>query len=262
MAPIRTQCLNFILTGEVRSGTSAIQSAVSNRAGAVCHRDLMHPCEEIRKLEHQTYFGVGKPGKIDEWFNPEISPWQYISKTVFDNPQDNEKTIGMRILYPEVRAWDLCDLFNTKHREGDFCLIHVKRNPVACFISLKQAERFNIWTRGLNSPRTSGHISPIAIEIDELTAFCREHFATMQRINQCCEDRLEVPYHDLVVYYQETMRKVFDFIELPDVPEPAAPTILRIRNNRAIDERITNMDVIRKKAPSDISRLLDAEDLF
>ena len=41
--------LNFIITGEIRSGSTVIQSSINNHAGgmAVCHGDLFHADEAV-----------------------------------------------------------------------------------------------------------------------------------------------------------------------------------------------------------------------
>jgi hypothetical protein len=57
------------------------------------------------------------------------------------------------------------------------------------------------------------------------------------------------------------MRRVFEFLELPDCEDPATAQCRRLRN-RTIRHRVCNWDKVYKAVPSDIRKLFDAEDLF
>lgn len=258
-----TRLLNFIVIGEVRSGTSIVQSSLCNRAGVICHANLMHPEEKIRKSAHEAYFGLSKNScDVPEWFvEQEISPWQYINHTILDNPKRGETAIGFRLMYPEIHKWELFDLFEMRCREGDFCLIHLLRNPIACFVSLKQAQRSGIWSCDLKDTYELRCPGPIFINPDELVSFCRTHLSIRSKIRASCNDCLEISYRDLFINYQSIMYKVFDFLELPENEEPAVPSCRRLRN-RLLRKRITNLDNVWKDLPSDIQQLFNAEDLF
>lgn len=261
VADARTRCLNFVVTGNVRSGAYVLQTTISNRTGAICHGNLLHPDKDIRREAHESYFGVGTPGKIPEWFNAEISPWHYLSHTVFDNPRAGEHSIGIRLSYSDIETWELCELVERRCREGDFCLIHVRRNPIACFVSLKQAEASKRWCRSLNDRRTS-YVGAIVADPAELVEFCRKHMAMERRISAACDDRLDVEYGDLVFDFQRTMRRVLDFVELPCDPPLITPGCLRIRINRDMPDRLMNAKELRKKLPSDVAALLDASNFM
>ena len=149
---------NFVLTGEVRSGAGVILSSINNRGGAVCYSDLFHQNSETRRQAHERYFGACKdPVRTPEWYvEGETNPWQYINHTVLA-PKDGLVGVGFYIPYRAVRKLELYDLFEEKAREGGFSVIQVIRNPVACFVSLKQAEQSGMWTRATGAglqPRT------------------------------------------------------------------------------------------------------------
>lgn len=256
------QVWNFVLTGEVRSGAGVILSSINNRGGAVCHADLLHHDDKTRRAAHERAFGeCVDPVRMPEWYKEGYTnPWQYINHTVLA-PRGGESAVGFYVPYRMVRKLELYDLFEEKAREGGFSVIQVIRNPVACFVSMKQAEQSGMWTRergkGLQ-PRTP---LPVRVDAEELVVFCREHGTTLSKIRATCRDRLEVNYRDLALDYQGTMRKVFDHVELPEAPELATPSCVRLRN-RAFEKRVTNWAEVRLAVPTDVRAFIDAEDLF
>ncbi len=258
-----TRLLNYVVLGNARSGAAVVQSTLSRRPGAVCHAGLMHPDEGTRRAVHENYFGPSKdPVKLPEWFREGyVSPWQYINHTILDNPQKGEQAVGFLLTYPQVVRWDLYDLFEARCREGDFCVVHVVRNPVACFVSLKQAEKYGIWARSWDDAGPARCPSPVSLDPSELVDFCRNHEAVRGKIRAACSDVLEVPYRDLFLDYQAVMAKVFDFLELPDSEEPATAAYKRLRN-RAMRQRISNWDKVVAAVPFDVKKLFDAEDFI
>ncbi len=256
--------LNFVVVGESRSGCGVVQSTLNNRVGAVCHAGLFQPDIILRRAAHEAYFGLGRdPKRSPEWFIDDCtSPCQYLNHVVFDNPLHGEVAVGLTVPYEAVQRWELHDLFHLRCQEGDFCLVHVLRNPVACFVSGKQAEhgapRTRPWPETGAPPRIPG---PMSLDAAELTHFCRASAAMHQRLNDSCSDRLEVQYQDLYTNYQKVMRAVFEFLELPECEDQAVPDSYRLRN-RCMQERIYNMSSLRTQVPSDVRVLLDAEDLF
>jgi hypothetical protein len=254
------QTLNFVVVGDIRSGTTPVQTGINNREGVACHGDLFHPSIETRQEAHEAYYGPARePVKFPEWFLDTVNPCQYINSTVFDNPMFEEQAVGLRILYDVIRRWELWEFFADKYREGDFCLIHVLRNPVACFVSLQQAIKSGIWVQ-----RQNEHASrplPASLDAGELIEFCRQHTTMRQRLKAACHDSLEIQYRDLFLDYDRVMHRVFDFLELPFSERAAVAGCRRLRN-RPIRERISNFDKLRNEVTSEVRSYMDAEDLF
>lgn len=260
--------VNYVLVGDVRSGASVLASCLNNRREAVCHLGLFHADPNVRRQQHEKYFGIEetvlKPGIQTPWFTDgQTNPWHYLNNVILDNPMRGENAVGVHIDYPTVRKWELFELFQHRCNEGDFCVVHVVRNPVACFISLKQAERSGLWVRG-NEQRTNRKDyrapSPMRIDDSELTQFCRDHAAMRRRIQVTCSDLLEINYADLVDL-QDTMRRVFDFLELDEKPDLARPSVRRLANH-PIERRITNFAEVRCTVPSDVRQYMTADDLI
>lgn len=249
----------FVLTGEVRSGAGVVLSSINNRVGAKCHADLFHADQGVRRAAHEAYFGVST-GKTPEWLADGITnPFHYLSRVALD-PRNGECSVGAYVPHAAVRRLELYDLFEEKAREGGFSVIQVVRNPVACFVSWKQAQQCGVWTRRQRSAADRPPL-PIRIDPDELTLFCREYVATQAKVRATCRDRLDIEYRDLVLDYQGTMQAVFDHIELPDEPVLAHADTKRLRN-RTVKNRVTNWTELRLDVPGDVRSAMDAEDLF
>lgn len=254
-----TGVLNFMIAGEIRSGLTLVQSAIANR-GAACHENLLHDDDALRRQAHEDYFGnCADPDGFPEWLGGnEISPWQYLVHTVFDNPIYGEPAIGVLARYGSLRRWDLFDLVEQRWREGDFCLIHVIRNPAACFVSLKQAEKTGVWSLSTDQPLNSVP-QPVRLDPEELTAFCRDHLATRLKVQRACEDTFAVHYADLIADYRTIMAKIFYFLEFPPTPAPPRTSYRRLAN-KTMRQRVFAFDELVAKVPPDIREMLTAED--
>lgn len=254
-----TDVLNFIVAGQVRSGTAVIQSAISNSTGgAICHANLFHDDEKIRKACHESYFGRSR---VKEYYVPdETSPHRYLARAVFDQTKREEHSVGVRIPYRAIDKLDLYDFLNSRYVEGDFCLVHVVRNPVACFVSLKQAEMTKVWWRSPNEPPDSYIPQSVHLSPHELTNFVRQHEAVQAKLQRACPDALIVQYRDVLYDFQKTMQRVFDFVEQPPAQQ-ALPGSRRLRN-RSMRERISNFDSLRREVSHDVRTAMDADDLI
>jgi hypothetical protein len=252
--------LNFCVVGELRSGSSIVASALNKINDITCHLDLMHDDVRVRRAAHEDYFGSDANAPFLAHFQAGHNPYQYLNHRVFDNARNGERMVGLRMPYSQIRKLELCDLFEDKYREGDFCLIHVVRNPVACFLSLKQATRTRIWGRTKND-RDSGNLpAPVSVDPVELTRFCRDHAATRYRLKTACGDLCEVTYRSLFVDPLKVMEKVHSFLEIEDIL-PASSDFVRLRN-RPIRDRIANLCSLRNNVPRDVLELIDDTNLF
>lgn len=254
---------NFVLTGDVRSGAHVLLSALNRRPGVICHAGLFGPDDDARRAAHEAYYGpVADPVRLPEWFKEgAVNPCHYINHTVFDNPRHAETAIGLHLSYRAIRRYELYDLFETRGEEGDFSVVHVVRNPVACYVSLKQAEATGEWAVAAGQSGRKYPPLPVRLDPADLTAFCRDAMATAAKVRAACRDRLEVTYRDLVVDFQRVMRRVFDHVELPDTPTLASAGCRRLKN-RDVRDRVTNLAEVKAAVPSDVRQMIDSDDLF
>lgn len=259
--PTAAARLNFIVTGNVRSGAAVIQSSLDNTAEAVCHADLFHSQQAVRRRCHERYFGAAAPGAPAEWYEPGVTnPYQYLTHRIFDAARHDETAVGLRLLYPVVQRLELYDLFATQYQAGDFCLVHVVRNPVACFVSLAQARRSKIWALSPNAPPQATVPAPVGIDPADLVPFVRDHLAVAAKIARSGQDIITVPYRELFRDARAALRQVYEFLEIP-AQHPAPPARRRLRN-RPLRDRIANLAALRAAVPPDVRAVLDADDLF
>jgi LPS sulfotransferase NodH len=252
--------LNFIVTGQVRCGAAVIESSVASHPQAWCHGELLGQDIEQRKEAHEAYFGENEDADIPDYCYPQlISPEQYLTTRIFDNAIYGEQAVGVKILYDDMLGHQLWEYFQDWCRMGDFCVIHIKRNPVACYVSLKQAQQSGVWSQSINDRHKLARPRPVNVDVEELTRFVRNHAMCEAKVTRTCDDRLEIDYKELFLNYPGVMAGVFDFLSLPPFPE-AKPKIRRLKN-RNIRDRISNFSVVERTVPHDV-RLYFEDDLF
>jgi hypothetical protein len=258
--PEEDPTLNFVVTGQVRCGGSVVQTSVTSHPSATCHVDLLHEDLIRRKKNHEDYFGESTNPDAPDWCCPgAMSAEQYLTTRVFDHNKFDELAVGTKLLYSHLSGHDLWEYFNHWCRKGDFCVIHVKRNPVACYVSLKQAQKSGVWHEDIN--RDGNHVQPRPIEanVKELTEFVRWHQAYEAKVNSMCDDRLEIEYRELFLNYHTVMAEVFDFLSLDRFPD-VVPGVRRLKN-RNIQARMSNFNTTRLAVPYDVREFFD-NDLF
>jgi len=250
----KIQCLNFVLVGDVRAGTFPLHTALAAVPSLAMHMHLLNVDTATRTKAYRSYFEHrGMP------FDPEENSAHYFLKNrIFDRPVRGEKTIGIRITYDELRKHDLFDLLKESTNEGDFCVIHVERNPLMCYVSKKQAEKTNVYCHRTKKLKTA--IPPrIWLDVEEVTDFVQEHMATRDRINQVSGDMCKINYHDLYFNFDDVLTEVLSFLELPSSRH--YPTVFRLPN-KTITDRVFQLNKILAELPEDVRRDIQARDLF
>jgi hypothetical protein len=267
-APAVGTILNFVVAGGFRSGASVVQSSLNQMNGVVCHADLLfcdygdHDEQDaVRREAHEAYFGPCRaPSRLPEWFTRDGNPYRYLTDVVFDKPKRNESRIGVLLNYDLIGKWELYDLLEERWREGDFCVVNVVRNPIACLVSAKQARKSGVWRESASSPvQGGGSPLPVGLDPEEVVACVRRHISVQGKIRASCKDALEVQYKDLVFKFDSVMSDVFEFLEIPQqkIPRPAS----RRMRNRSMEERIANYPALMRELPSEARRFLE-EDLI
>lgn len=258
--------LNFAVVGDFRSGASVVQSSLDQTGGVVCHGSIMFSDygsddeqNSVRRAAHEAYFGKCRdPKKFKEWFSSSSNPYQYLTDRVFDNPMAGETRIGVRLSYGLVQRFELYELLEQRWREGDFCLIHVLRNPISCMVSARQAAKAGEWY-SKEDRRQLGSPAPLAVNLqaDEVVEYVRRQEAVRRKIKDSCRDALEIPYNRLVYRFDEAMGDVFEFLELPG-QRPHRPAFRRLPN-RDMQSRISNYYSLKASLPTDVRRVLETD---
>jgi hypothetical protein len=245
--------LNFMVAGNHYSGYGLLQSSLAAHPQIICHGDVLHKNDSVRRQAHAAYFGPA--GKVADHFVPtHLSLEQYLNNKIFDNTLYSEKAVGVKIDYQNMIQYDLWEYLDQKHRCGDFCVVHVLRNPVACYVSMKQREGLN----GLNAQAAVN--VPVHIDSDAMTLFVRDHVAAMLKINRLCPDRAVVSYHELLLNFRSVLEKVFKFLEL-DFSPACIPNQRRVYR-KEIRNRVSNWSQLQDTLPPDVREFLDCPSLF
>jgi hypothetical protein len=265
-----TRVLNFAVTGQVRCGATVVQTALCQHPQVWCHGDLLHPSDKVRKRVHELYFGPPQsPDGLAEYCVQEPdgragadargNPERYLSTVVFTQALQGESALGTKLLYRDIKRSDLWEFIGESYRVGDFCLIHVVRNPLACFVSLKQAERSGVWRQEVGKPSARYHPVPIHLDLDEFVVYARDAEAGRRRLQDLCPDSLVIRYADLAHRPRVAMDAVARFLEIRSC-HAATPSIRRLRN-RSLRHRVCNFDKARDAAPHDVRQFFTT-DLF
>lgn len=274
--------LNVVITGQICCGDQYLTAALSDHPKITCHSVLLDADDSVRRYYHELYFGdsVNTPDWLVEGH---ISGEQYLTNKIFDNALKGESVIGVSVLYPHLYARDLWDYFSNWCRVGDFCLVHMKRNPVCCFASLKMWERdgntldspaVTKFNRGyadvVGHPSTfpggfpSRSVVPVQVDPDELYAFVRMQIAAEMKVATMCEDRLEFSYEELIQGFEGLSPHLFEFLGLGPVPRRMVQKWVKrfkVRQGRPLKGVIANWRSLCANAPSDIQPYLDPEAL-
>ena len=253
------QVLNFIVTGQVRCGASAIQQSVNSHTRAVCHADVMHPDNAIRRAAHEEYFGPS--GNTPDWLvDGHISGEQYLTNKIFDNTLQEENVVGVKVLYPHIYNYDLWEYFANWCRRGDFCVIQLKRNPIASFLSLREARRReDWWENALPVDPDEEEDFPAQIDIEELVQFVRAHAAAEQKVSSMCDDRLEIDFSELFSNFRAVMEEVMDFLNLPfqrRILSAWSPP------KRPLERRVVHWRHLQSRVPTDVAKYFEDKKLY
>lgn len=243
-----------MLISPVRAGSRAVCSALNSHSKVVCHRDLLHEDLDTRVESHVTYFDV------EDYYRKEfISIESYLSHHVFDKPKYGEVAVGVTLDYPTLDTNQLWEYLAALNREGDFCVIHLKRNPIACFLSLKQAESTGVWFADLNSKPTPDELKLFKMIVDheELTDFVRTHEMNESRVDLHCSDRLELSYRELITGSRKVFDELFRFLDL--TPLRSVKPATRKLQHRHVRDRISDPALLRLNLPQDVLKYFNAD---
>jgi hypothetical protein len=247
--------LNFIVTGNRQAGCRFLQELLNKSDKIVCHADLLHEDEPTRKAAHYAYFGDS--GKIiTHYASYHISVEQYLNNKVFDNMKNDEQIVGIKLNYPTISNNDLFEYLDQKTRSGDFCAIHIVRNPVSCYINYRlktSSEDSEIATVNYNKNK-------LYVDTTDLIEFVRMHEATKAKINRFCTDRLVLTYAELLFNLRQVLEGVFEFLEIP-FDERILPSG-RTYQHKEPRSQVLNWTHLKTSLPPDVLPFLLCDELI
>lgn len=261
-----TDCtMNFAIIGDFRSGIGIVQEVLAQHEMIACHRDNFHPHSSARQKAHGDYFGYASESVI-EWFEPDdISANSYLKQKIFNKPCNGERAVGIVIPYQVCETFELWE--HLKEWDKEVCVIHVTRNPVACFVAAAQAEKYGEMPtvesgKGVLSRlgKQLFNMPSIYADADELVAHVRQHEMIRLKLSRSCPDRLVIPYHELLLDFATVRWNMLKFLGLPDT----GACWLRHQGlkNRSMKRRISNLLALQSLLPADVLSHVNSPDLF
>lgn len=243
------ETLNFMVVGERKCGHGLLQSALSAHPEMVCHGDVLHSEADTRKREHEEYFGDS--GRVPDWYIPTyLSMEQYLNNKIFDNTLHGERAVGVKVGYQQFVEQDLWDYTTAKCRQGDFCLVHVQRNPVACFVDLLRSGE---GPEGSDFLRASQH--SVTVEVDALVSFVRGHMGTALKVDRLCDDRAVIPYHELLLDFRGMLLRLFSYLDIR-YSSACIPNLRQVQQ-RDIRSTVSNWEALLRDVPSDVREQME-----
>lgn len=215
--------LNFVVVGECRSGMSAVADIINNHGHAVCHAGLFADDAQARKQAHESYFGRSASRKYS-WFcagDKEVEgskfshPYEYIEE-VLAGARYGEQAVGLCLPYQVVARHELYELLSDLTGRGDFCLVHVVRNPLTCLVSREQAAASGRWISYVNEPDERYSPLPVAVDPKAAAEFIERSCVVRNKVAAAADDAVELHYDDLVGRFDRVAARLFQFLELAD----------------------------------------------
>lgn len=259
---------NFMVVGPRRGGLRALQTALDSHAALSCHAELFHPDEAIRRDAHEAYYGPClNPAKDPTWLTgaqggARANAWRYVDQTVFDRPRRDETAVGTCLTYDDVERWDLLDLIEERALCcGRFTLFHVHRHPLACLISLRQAEKSGRWACDAMSPPAPFLRLPLRLDLDaDVVDAFRRHRAFESKLDRAAKGAtVRVEYREIRDDFQGVVSQVVEC--LGERPDPGAVAASRRIDAAEVPKRILNMPELLVTASSEIRNILLEGDL-
>jgi len=244
----------FIVVATLRTGSTLFHRAIHQHPQAACLGEVLSPKEETRARVHHLHFGdadylASPSGKY-------LDAVDYLDRKLWPNAGDQE-AYGVKLLYSMLDWWKLWEYFEVPR---GLKIVHLMRNPVASFISWKQARQTDVWHHWtLKEKRLPAEgRDPLYIDPEELFKHIAYLGAAVHRARGLPGEHLEISYADLVRQFQPTMDRVFEFLGV----EPFAPEHELIKmHDWDIGKRIKNWPEIAERLAGEHSSLL-SEDLL
>lgn len=243
--------LRYLLVGDSRSGMLAVANVIDNHKQAACYIDLFSKEAQARKEAHETYFGKSRFGQ-PEWFclGDEVlegghysNPVEYLTHCLRDGKPG---VSGICVPYGVIRRYELYETITEFAHRGDFCLLHMVRNPLECLVSQLQAEQTGVWRRFGRLRDKNAVYMPVQPKPPQVEQFIDEHVITRDKLLRCTSDSAEIYYVDFVRAFGHVCRRLFEFLELP-TRKPVCrsrrlvtdPLRKRLSNMRFLEEKVS-----------------------
>ena len=242
--------VRFILIGNARTGTGYLRSSIDNHPNAFCLGEILHPKQKsVRSRAHSNYF------KDNEYLNLSADDEntqrtiQYLDNKIWPQCRP-DFSFGFKLLYYQIDDLNLWKYLSSKKTE--IRIVHIIRNPIAVYVSHQQAYLTQNWISFEGEKKSAA--KPISIDIKHFLGHLNEVEKKYKQIKKISTKIEQVNYEELVMNYQMTLNRVYDFLELP--PHKARSKLVK-QQGWSIENRIKNFDEFSTQLPYKYRYLLE-----
>ena len=215
-----------VLVGPMRSGTTLIYCDLLSHGNVYMFGELFNEHEADRQIgfqrgllnnnaEHKRGIGASQYYQGGNGGN-------FLTKMVYYYRWWEPTAVGFKLLYHQAQdSDDERAVWKYLIAEKDIRVIHlIREDLLAGLVSLKTAEQTNEWARPKNASPESRRICPESLSLspEECEQYFEHILERRSWLRQCFSDdrRMELGYEtDLCADFQQTMNKIYEFIEVP-----------------------------------------------
>ena len=192
---MRKHPLNFLLVGVRGSGVRVLSDTINLHPDVHCFRSgLLDLDPRIRAEEMNRVFGRFIDLQL-------VSPEILLEHWIMQGLGIERDAIGIALYYDQMEQFGLWDWCSAMTNMGDFCVLQLCRNPLACLVSATQ------------TPSRDGLPTPVHVQPGQAAQWCAKVLECEARLRRCCPDRAEIEHVEFVLDPIGTMRKICWFLE-------------------------------------------------
>lgn len=213
----------FIIASHARSGSNLLLNSLNY------HPNLI--------AEHEIFAAHNR--KIGENFQPTLN-------NLFGERPENAKAVGCKIFYYHLNENEWQQISEIPELK----VIHLKRkNRLSTIVSMKVAFKTNQWGITNESERIDASEKQVYLDYD----FLRERFEQMGSWEQNMQKLFKsskiknIFYKDLVERHEQTVKDLFNFLDLPEISIEMVKTKHKKQNPEPLNQLIKNYDELKAK---------------
>ena len=167
-----------------------------------------------------------------------------VERLVFKPHSTNCKAVGLKIFYEYYQQQSYAASFQKVVNRKDVKIIHlIRKDILKLYVSLKIAEKTNIWSTGRSSVHNNA--DQITIDAADYLKFRKEYLQHQQLFTSLFQDHaiLEISYEELAEHPDVVLKNLQQFL---GVKPQQLKTLLKKQNQDDVRTHVTNYDEVQK----------------
>ncbi|HEY8935215.1 MAG TPA: Stf0 family sulfotransferase [Cyclobacteriaceae bacterium] len=168
-----------------------------------------------------------------------------VKRLAFKPHSVNCKAVGLKVFYEYYNQSHYAACFQEVVDRKDVKIIHlIRKDILKLYVSLKIAERTNVWSTGKTSTHERG-VDQITIDTADYLQFRNEYWQHQQLFTNMFQDHamLEISYEALAEHPDDVLKHVQQFL---GVKPQQLKTLLKKQSKDDVKMHITNYDEVQK----------------